>query len=109
MDYNQLHDPLPFSIIYTNIVLVLKSQSARATTKIHIILVYMFLNGKGGLACCGLYGCSLVAVPLEQVNLIQLAVVGSLGPIAVYTRAFILMLPTKAYMHIQRTQLDSHY
>ena len=53
--------PLPFIIIYTNIVLVLKSQSAScATTETSTILVYMILNGKGRLTGCGPHGYSLL-------------------------------------------------
>ena len=47
VDHNQLDDPLPFNIIYTNIVLVLKSQSACVTTQKNTILVYIILNDKG--------------------------------------------------------------
>ena len=38
---------LPFKIIYTSILLVLKSQSSCATTKYNTILMYMILKGKG--------------------------------------------------------------
>ena len=55
--------PLPFIIIHTNVVLVLKSRIACATTQKNpsTILVYMILNGKGCLTGCGLYGYTLVS------------------------------------------------
>ena len=54
--------PLLFKVTYINIVPVLKSQSACATTKNSTILVYTILNGKGFLTGCGLHGYSLVSV-----------------------------------------------
>ena len=61
VDHSQL-DPLPFIIIYTNIVLVSKSRSACATKKKRAILVYVILYGKGYLTGCGLHGYSLASV-----------------------------------------------
>ena len=45
VDHNQLF-PLPFKTIHTNTMLVLKSQSACATTKTSAIMEYIILNGK---------------------------------------------------------------
>ena len=47
---------LPFKIIYTNNVLVLKSRSACAITETSTILVYVILNGKRDLTGCGVQG-----------------------------------------------------
>ena len=46
VDHNQL-DPLPYKIIYTNIVFFLKPLSACVIIKASTILLYMILNGKG--------------------------------------------------------------
>ena len=55
----RVRPPLPFKIIYTNTVLVSKSQSAGfKITECKPALVYMILNGKGCLTC-GLHGIAL--------------------------------------------------
>ena len=57
-------NPLPFKIVYTNIVVVSKSLSV--TKKKKKKLVYMILDDKGGLIVCGLHwyslGYSLVSI-----------------------------------------------
>ena len=47
---------LPFKMIYTNIVLVLKSRRASATINPPSLLVYMILSHEGGLTGCDLHG-----------------------------------------------------
>ena len=52
---------LLFIILHTNIVLVLKSESACAIRNPSTILVYMIINGKEDLAGYGLHGYSHIS------------------------------------------------